>query len=381
MASRPIIAHFDLDSFFVSVEILNDPTLKGKPVIVGGSKERGVVTSASYEARKFGVKSGIPSAQASKLCPEAIFLKGNYHEYSRYSKWVTEIIRAEAPLFEKASIDEFYLDLTGMDKYFSPFDFVFSLRERIMAETGLPISFGMANNKMVAKIATNQSKPNGYLQVPAGFEKEFLAPLPVQAIPGVGKSAVVTLNSLGIYKIGDLAKAETKMLEDFLGKWGPELQQKSLGNHRSILSNYHEAKSISAETTFHENISDHKLLEPILIRLTERVCFQLRTDERLCTNVGIKLKYADFKVNNKQTVVSPTSADDEIIPVVRKLLKTAHQNYKPLRLIGVKLSGLTEKAVQGNLFTDTEKKKTLYKAIDNVKNRFGRDFIKRASSS
>lgn len=381
MASRILIAHFDLDSFFVSVELINNPELKGKPVIVGGSKERGVVTSASYEARKFGVRSGMPSAQAARLCPDAIFLRGSYGEYSKYSKMVTEIIRSEVPVFEKASVDEFYIDLTGMDKYYKPFEFVLQLRQRIMNETGLPISFGLASNKMVAKIATNQAKPNGYLMIPPGSEQEFLAPLPVKAIPGVGKTAVVTLNALGIYKIGDLSNADDATLEQFLGKWGQELKRKSLGIHTGSISNFHEAKSISAETTFHENLTDHKDIEPILIGLTERVCFQLRTDERVCTNVGVKIKYTDFKVNNKQTMIAPTAADDEIIPVVRALLKKVHNNNKPLRLIGVKLSGIANNAVQASLFFDTEKKKGLYKAIDNVKNRFGKDLIKRASSS
>src|SRR3954464_14159945 len=171
-----IIAHFDLDSFFVSVEVLNDPSLRGKPVIVGGS-ERGVVAACSYEARKFGIHSAMPSSKAKQLCPQAIFVSGMRGEYGKYSRWVTDIIAAKAPLFEKASIDEFYLDLTGMEKFFNPYQWTIELRQEIIDKTGLPISFGLAGNKMVAKIATDEAKPNGYLHIAYGREKEFLAPL------------------------------------------------------------------------------------------------------------------------------------------------------------------------------------------------------------
>src|SRR5688572_21613615 len=223
---KHFIAHFDLDSFFVSVEILNDPSLKGKPVIVGGS-ERGVVAACSYEARKFGIHSAMPSSKAKQLCPQAIFVKGTRGEYSKYSRWVTDIIASKAPLFEKASVDEFYLDLTGMDKYFDPLQWTIDLRQQIINETKLPISFGLANNKMVAKMATNEAKPNGYLQVPPGSEKEFLGPLAVNKIPGVGDQTYETLKQMGILVIQDIYNFSADELEKRLGKWGLELWYRS----------------------------------------------------------------------------------------------------------------------------------------------------------
>lgn len=207
------IAHLDLDSFFVSVEMLNDPSLKGKAVIVGGSRDRGVVTTCSYEARKFGVRSAMPMKTAMKLCPHAILVRGTRGEYSRYSRWVTEIIAAKAPLFEKASIDEFYIDLTGMDKFFDPYQWTIDLRKEIMEQTQLPISFGLASNKMVAKIATDEAKPNGYLFVQPGREKDFLAPLPVNKFSGVGEQTLKTLQSMGIYFIKDIIVTPIEVLE------------------------------------------------------------------------------------------------------------------------------------------------------------------------
>ncbi|HMG83832.1 MAG TPA: DNA polymerase IV, partial [Ferruginibacter sp.] len=250
-----IIAHFDLDSFFVSVEVLNNPSLKGKPVIVGG-KERGVVAACSYEARKFGIHSAMPSKKAFQLCPQAIVISGTYSEYSKYSRWVTEIIASKAPLFEKASVDEFYLDLTGMDKFFNPLQWTIDLRRQIMDETGLPISFGLASNKMMAKIATNAAKPNGYLQIPAGKEKEFLAPLSVDKIPGVGDQTYEILKSMGIQTINDVNLRKPEELEERLGKWGIDLWQKSNGIHTREVTQYHESKSISSENTYHENTTD-----------------------------------------------------------------------------------------------------------------------------
>jgi DNA polymerase-4 len=190
------IAHFDLDSFFVSVECLNDPSLKGKPVLVGG-RERGVVAACSYEARKFGIHSAMPMKTAMRLCPQAVVVGGTRGEYSRYSRWVTEIIAAKAPLFEKASIDEFYLDLTGMDRFFDPYQWTIDLREEIIAATSLPISFALASNKMISKIATQEAKPNGYIHVPGGMEQEFLAPLKVNKIPGVGEHTFQAMQEIG----------------------------------------------------------------------------------------------------------------------------------------------------------------------------------------
>ncbi|CAF4346805.1 unnamed protein product, partial [Rotaria magnacalcarata] len=236
--------------------MLNNPFLLGKAVIVGGTKDRGVVTTCSYEARKFGVRSAMPMKQAMQLCPHAILVQGTRGEYSRYSRWVTEIIAAKAPLFEKASIDEFFIDLTGMDKFFNPLQWTIDLRHLIMNETKLPISFGLSSNKMISKIATDEAKPNGYLYIPPGKEKEFLAPLPVNKFSGVGEQTFLKLKSLGIHLIGDILQHDTKYLEKELGKWGVDLYLKAQGISTSIVAPYREAKSISNENTFHENIAD-----------------------------------------------------------------------------------------------------------------------------
>ncbi len=378
MPPQRIISHFDLDSFFVSVEILNDPSLKGKPVIVGG-KERGVVAACSYEARKFGIHSAMPSSKARQLCPQAIFVSGTRGEYSRYSRWVTQIIADKAPLFEKASIDEFYIDLTGMEKFFNPLQWTIDLRKEIMDKTGLPISFGLSSSKMMAKIATNQAKPNGYLQIPFGKEKDFLAPLPVGEIPGVGKHAQEVLHYLGIKTIKQLSEIDAAILEERLGKWGLDLVLKSQGIHNSEVSNFHESKSISSENTFNEPLTDMSFINAELIRFIEKVCFELRQDEKVAGCVAVKIRYPNFDTFSKQTTIDYTSADEDIIPVVKDLFKKLHKRGEPIRLLGVKLSELTGNAVQTNLFSDATKKNDLYKSIDDVKNRFGKGLLKRAS--
>ena len=375
-----IIAHFDLDTFFVSVELLNHPEYIGKPVFVGG-RERGVVTSCSYEARKFGVRSGMPSHKAIQLCPQAIVLNWSRHEYSRYSRWVTQIIAAKAPLFEKASIDEFYIDLSGMDKFFNPLQWTIELRQQIIDETRLPISFGLASNKMIAKIATDEAKPNGYLQVPFGKEKEFLAPMPVSKIPGVGEHTHGALKSMGIFTIKDISEKTIDELEERLGKWGVDLWYKSQGIHHGTVSSYHEAKSVSSENTFDENKTDVQFLLSELVRLTEKIAYELRQDEKVAGCVAVKIRYHDFETTSRQTTVPYTCADDEIIPVVKELFNKLYKKGTPVRLLGVRLSELTNEAIQTNLFEDVERKTDLYKAIDNVKDRFGKNVINRASSS
>ncbi|MBS1512724.1 MAG: DNA polymerase IV [Bacteroidetes bacterium] len=380
MQPQRIIAHFDLDSFFVSVEILNNPSLKDKPVIVGG-RERGVVAACSYAARKFGIHSGMPSKKAFQLCPDLIVANSSRGEYSRYSRWVTRIIANKAPLFEKASIDEFYIDLTGMDKFFNPLQWTIDLRKEIIEETKLPISFGMSSNKMVAKIATNEAKPNGYLQVPFGKEKEFLAPLAVNKIPGVGDQTYEVLKSMGIYTIKHISERTIEELEERLGKWGADLWNKSHGIHSSEVSQYHEAKSVSTENTFDENKTDVDFLMSELVRMVERIAYELRQDEKVAGCVAVKIRYPDFETTSRQTTIPYTCADDEIIPVAKELFKKLWKKGTPIRLMGVRLSELTNDAVQTNLFNDVHRKAGLYKAIDNVKERFGKASVKRASSN
>jgi DNA polymerase IV len=372
------IAHFDLDSFFVSVEVLNNPSLKGKAVLVGGHSDRGVVAACSYEARKFGIHSAMPMKKAMQLCPHAIITNVSRGDYSKYSRIVTEIIAAKAPLFEKASIDEFYLDLTGMDKYFDPFQWTIDLRQEIIDKTSLPISFALASNKMVAKIGTDEAKPNGFIHIAAGREQDFLAPLRVNKIPGVGDSTYQTLLGLGIEKIGDIHKFSKKDLEKFLGKYGAELWDKALGVHHGEVTPYHEAKSVSTENTFQENTADVPFLLKELVRMTERVGYELRQEEKLTGCVAVKIRYPDFTTVSKQTTIPYTLRDDELIAVAKDLFGKLYLPGKQVRLLGVRLSELTNHAVQANLFDDAEKKNELYKAIDDVKNKFGKAALKKA---
>ena len=371
------IAHYDLDSFFVSVEMLNDPSLKGKAVIVGGTADRGVVTTCSYEARKFGVRSAMPMKQAMKLCPHAILVRGTRGEYSRYSRWVTDIIAAKAPLFEKASIDEFYVDLTGMDKFFDPYQWAIDLRNEIIDATKLPISFGLASNKMVAKIATDEAKPNGYLFVQPGMEKAFLAPLPVNKFSGVGEHSFQKLKSMGIHTIKQLSETPVVLLEKNLGKWGKDLWTKAQGIHEGEVHPYHESKSISAENTLEEHSSDVSFLLSELVRLTERVAYELRQDKKLTGCIAVKIRYPNFETTSKQTTIDYTLRDDEMIPVAIDLFHKLYRKGQPVRLIGVRLSELTSHVLQGSLFDDGGKKNELYKAIDEVKNKFGKKALQK----
>ncbi len=372
------IAHLDLDSFFVSVEVVNNPFLKGQAVIVGGSKDRGVVTTCSYEARKFGVRSAMPMRKAMQLCPHAILVQGTRGEYSRFSRWVTDIIAAKAPLFEKASIDEFYIDLTGMDKYFDPFRWTIDLRNEIIDQTKLPISFGLATNKMIAKIATDEAKPNGYLFVQPGMEKEFLAPLPVNKFSGVGDSLHQRLKAMGIITIKDLSETPLPILEKQIGKYGVDLWKKSQGIHDGIVQPYHEAKSISTEHTFETNQTDENFLLSELVRMTEKIAFDLRRDQKLAGCIAVKIRYPDFETTSKQISIDYTMRDDELIPVAIGLFHQLYDKRQPIRLLGIRLSELTSHVLQGSLFANIGKKDELYKAIDDVKNKFGKTALQKA---
>ncbi|MBC7827073.1 MAG: DNA polymerase IV [Chitinophagaceae bacterium] len=381
MAESPqrIIAHFDLDAFFVSVECISDPSLKGKPLLVGGHNERGVVAACSYEARKYGIHSAMPMKTAMRLCPHATVVSGTRGEYSKFSRWVTEIIASKAPLFEKASIDEFYLDLTGMEKYFQPYQWTIDLRQHIMNETKLPISFALASNKMIAKIATNEAKPNGYMHIPNGMEQEFLAPLKVNKIPGVGEHTYQGLLELGIETIRDLSEKPIAFLEKHFGKYGSELWNKAHGLHFREVISYHEAKSISTENTFDENIADIDTLLNELIQQTEKIAFELRQDNKMAGCIAVKIRYPNFETTSRQTTIPYTFYDDELIPKAKELFNKLYRKGEPVRLLGVRFSELTSEAIQTNLFSDTGKKTELYKAIDEVKNRFGVSSITKAT--
>lgn len=378
-APQRIIAHFDLDAFFVSVECLNDPSLKGKPLLVGGHSERGVVAACSYEARKYGIHSAMPMKTAMRLCPHATVVGGSRGDYSKYSRIVTEIIAAKAPLFEKASIDEFYLDLTGMDRFFQPYQWTIDLRQEIIDKTGLPISFALAANKMVAKIATDEAKPNGYLHVAFGREQEFLAPLKVSKIPGVGEQTAITLRDMGVITIRDLSEKTKEELEAKLGKYGIDLWHKSRGIHNGEVVPYHEAKSISSENTFDENKKDLDFLMAELVRMTEKIAYELRQDNKTAGCIAVKIRYPNFETTSRQVTIPYTFYDDELITQAKQLFHKLWRQGEPIRLLGVRLSELTDEARQTNLFENLEKKTELYKAIDDLKNRFGKYSVTKAT--
>ncbi len=374
------IAHFDLDAFFVSVEILKNPTLKGKPIVVGGDGQRGIVAACSYEARKYGIQSAMPSLTAKRLCPDAIFLKGSYHDYSKFSRLVTQIIADSVPVYEKASVDEFYIDLTGMDRFFGVSQFTRELREKIITETGLPISYGLSTSKLVSKMATNEAKPNGYLEVAAGKETDFLWPLTVDKIPGVGKQTQILLQNLGIFTIEQIANTPIDQLEFHFGKWGRKLWQKSYGISDSPVEHYSEQKSMSHENTFNADFADIHFLHTELVKLTEQTAYDLREEGKLTGCVTLKLRYADFSTVSKQEVIDYTALDHILISKVKDLFNKLYKKGEKVRLLGVRFSHLVPMTIQMNLFDDAIEKLELYKAVDDIKNQFGSDAVSKATS-
>ena len=374
------IAHFDLDAFFVSVEILKNPALKGRPIIVGADGQRGIVAACSYEARKFGIQSAMPALSAKRLCPHAIFLRGSYHDYSYYSRMVTQIIADSVPVYEKASIDEFYIDLSGMDRFFGVSQYTRELREKIIKQTGLPISYGLSTSKLVSKMATNEAKPNGYLEVAAGKETDFLWPLTVDKIPGVGKQTQIQLHNLGIFTIEQIAKTLVDQLEYHFGKWGKKLWEKSCGISDSAVEHYSEQKSISHENTFDADFADTNFLHTELVRLTEKTAYSLREEEKLTGCVTLKLRYADFTTVSKQEVIDYTALDNILISKVKDLFNKLYKKNEKVRLLGVRFSHLVPMTIQMNLFDDAVEKLELYKAVDDIKNQFGSNAVSKATS-
>jgi len=374
------IAHFDLDSFFVSVEIRNNPSLKGKPVLVGGY-ERGVVAACNYEARKFGIHSAMPMKKAMQLCPQAIITNASRDQYSKYSRCVTEIIAAKVPLFEKASIDEFYIDLSGMDKFFGVSQYAKELRQHITAETGLPISCGIASARFIAKMATNEAKPNGFLEIPHGKETAFLWPLGIEKINGVGKQTEQQLKSYGIYTIEDLAKTPIEHLERISGKWGEALWHKAQGIGSTEITTDWEQKSMSHENTFDTDYTDVEFLHKELVRLTEKTAYSLREDEKLTGCITVKIRYSDFETTSRQETVDYTALDDILIAKVKDLFNKSYQKKRPVRLLGVRFSQFIPMTMQMNLFENTVEKLNLYKAVDDIKDRFGAKMVSKAVTS
>lgn len=378
-ASEHSILHMDLDTFFVSVERLLDSRLEGKPILIGGTSDRGVVASCSYEARKFGIHSAMPMRMARQLCPEAVVIRGNSVTYSKYSHLVTEVIRESVPLFEKSSIDEFYADLSGMDRFFGTYRFASELRQRIMRETGLPISWGLSTNKTVSKVATGEAKPNNQLHVEAGAEKPFLAPLSVRKIPMVGGKTYQMLRNLGVQQILTLQQMPVEMMEKVFGKNGIQIWNKANGVDPSPVIPFHERKSISTERTFDRDTIDVAKLRGILTAMAENLAFQLRRGQKVTGNVSVRIRYSDFNTHSLQKKIPYTSADHQLIPMVLELFEKLYDRRLLVRLVGVRYSDLVHGSYQINLFDDTEEHIRLYQAMDAIRARYGDRAVLRAS--
>jgi DNA polymerase-4 len=349
------------------------------PILIGGTSDRGVVASCSYEARKFGVHSAMPMKLAKQLCPEAVVIKGNSAIYTKYSRLVTEVIREYAPVYEKTSIDEFYLDLTGMDRFFGTLKYARELREKIIKETGLPISLGLSENKTVSKVATGEAKPNNQLHIDYGTEKMFLAPLPIKKIPMVGEKTQQMLYSLGIRKIHTLQEMPVEMMETILGKNGIAIWKKANGIDQSPVIQHNERKSISTERTFDRDTIDVRKLRAILIAMTENLAFQLRRGQKMTGCVTIKLRYSDFQTQTLQKKISYTSADHDLLPIALELFNKLYTRRVLIRLIGIRFSDLISGSYQISLFNESEKMVGLYNAMDKIRERYGDRAVLRAA--
>ncbi|MGE8536945.1 MAG: DNA polymerase IV [Chryseobacterium sp.] len=371
------IAHMDLDTFFVSCERLKNSVLEKKPVIIGGG-DRGVVASCSYEAREFGVRSAMPIKMALRLCPEALVIKGDMEYYSNMSHTVTDIIREKVPVLEKASIDEFYLDLSGMDKFFGCYQWTNDIADAVTHNTGLPISFALSTNKTVSKIGTGEAKP-GRLEVKAQHIQPFLNPLSVKKIPMVGPETFQLFSRLGVKTIQTLSEMPVDILQQLVGKNGTVLWKKAHGIDETPVVPYSERKSISTENTFSQDTIDIQNIQSILSGMVEKLCYQLRQEKWLTSTVTVKIRYANFDTETKQYKIPYTSADHTLLRYVLELFKKVYTRRMRIRLIGVRFTGLVHGCHQMDLFEDTEELISLYQTLDKIKNRFGPSSVGRAS--
>lgn len=352
--------------------------LNGRPVIIGGMSDRGVVASCSYEARAYGVHSAMPIKMARQLCSDGIYIRGDMDEYSKYSRIVTDVIAEKAPLYEKASIDEHYLDITGLDRFFGSLKWTHELRERIIRETGLPISFGLSVNKTVSKIATGIAKPNGEKEVPEPEVKHFLDPLSIKKIPMLGPKTYQLLRSMGVITIKTLSEIPPDMMQHVLGKNGLIIWKKANGIDHTPVHACWEQKSISTERTFDKDTTDVKNLNRLLITMVEKIAFELRKQEKITACVTVKIRYANFDTHTIQKRIPYTAFDHVIIETVQALFKKLYSRRMLIRLIGVRLSELVHGTQQLNLFEDTPEQVNLYLAMDKMRKRYGSDAVKRA---
>ncbi len=378
-ADRQII-HMDQDAFFVSVEVRKDPRLVGRPVIIGGLSDRGVVTSCSYEARKFGVHSAMPARLAKRLCPQGIWIRGNMDEYSKASHEITEIIREDVPLLEKASIDEHYIDMTGMDRHFGTLKYARELRSKVIRETGLPISFGLSVNKTISKMATNECKPNGELSVAQPGVRSFLDPLSIRKIPGLGEKTFIKLSDMGIKNIHTLSQVHPEYMTSILGKNGLWLLQKAKGIDDSPVIPFHEQKSIGTQSTFSSDSIDVQTINHLLTAMVMDLAFELRQQKKQTACVTVTIRYSTFETVTKQARIPYTALDSVLIKKARELFKDLYQKRLLIRLVGVRLSNLVSGFEQIDLYAESEEQYSLCQAMDKIRRRFGAGAIKLASA-
>lgn len=369
------VLHLDLDAFFVSVECLRNSALHGKPIIIGGTSQRGVVASCSYEARKYGVHSAMPVKMALQLCPDAIVLKGDMDAYAEQSRIITEIISETSPLFEKASIDEFYIDLSGMDRYIGCWTWSQELQNKLIKETGLPLSIALAVNKLISKVATGEAKPKGKKCIATGTEKSFIAPLSTAKLPSVGKATYKKLSFMGVRTIKVLSQIPPLLLQREFGKNGFSLWQKANAIDDSPVVPYHEKKSISTERTFQIDTIDIRQLKDQLRNMVSKLAFELRQKQKLTACISVKIRYTDFNTYSKQYRIPYTANDRILLQKAYELFDKLYQRRQLVRLIGVKFSGLVPGNPQMSLFDDTGENERLMQAMDQLRKRFGADIF------
>ena len=380
LSNDRVISHFDLDAFFISVECHRNNKLKGKPLIIGGQSDRGVVTCCSYEARRFGVHAAMPVRLAKRLCPEALVIKGDFEQYAHFSELVTDIIRSEVPLFEKASIDEFYIDMTGMDKYFGCSKFTRELKKKISKESGLPISYGLASNKLISKVATGEGKPNGQVEIPKGTERSYIAPFPIQKMPMIGDKTARLLKQMGIAIIRTLSEIPVELLENMFGKNGREMWRRANGLDDTPVRPFSAQKSIGTENTFQNDTININFMQSEIVRMTEQNAFDLRSQNKLTGCIAVKLRYSNFDTVSRQITIPYTSSDQVLLEKAKELFSKLYDRRLLVRLVGVRLTNLIPGNYQIDLFDDTQENIRLYQAMDGIKCRFGKYLIGRAST-
>ena len=374
------IVHIDQDAFFVSVEVLKNSKLLGMPVIIGGTSDRGVVASCSYEARKFGIHSAMPSKMARQLCPQAIFIRGNMEEYSKYSHLITEILQQKVPVLEKASIDEHYIDMTGMDRFHGCMKYAHELKELVIKETGLPISFGLSVNKTVSKMATNECKPNGELFVAQAEVTGFLNPLSIKKIPGLGKATYIKLSEMGVKKIFTLTQIPQQQLFKVLGSNGLTLWQKANGIDNSPVVPYREQKSMGKQHTFEKDSIDFTEIKHLITAMVLQLTYELRQQQKLTSCITITIRYSNFETVSQQARIPYTALDAYLIEKAKALFDKAYSQRMLIRLVGVKFSNLVNGFEQINLYGAAREQYNLCQAMDKIRNRFGEKAIAIAST-